>query len=578
MRLRTKAYLRIGFIVLLMGTVSAVGWYALATLDRALHDVAEHRIPTLVEQKINPLVDEQVASLMTKELPEVAGRYESIALMLNADRDMYQALVAEREALAASTPEAWEKAKQASEENLGQAEERMKKSLEKYDSPTLRELYQKFQEAFQAWKSVTSEVVAKAAHPDQREAATEISRAASVARFDEARHILDVMQDEQQAQIERVLKATAERNRAIAADQHAVQTAAEEMEQSSHQVRNRARKILFVFHGSVVLGGILCMGGVFYLIRTTLRQIRTTAEILRDIAEGEGDLTKRLPADTRDEFGELAMWFNRFIDRLEVLVANVVESGNQFAEGSQIVATRSQDIAAGAQSQVEAIESVTRSVETLSQLIQEIQQKAAEAAVQARDTDQLAHTGALSVEKSMESMELIRASANQISEIIGVISDIASQTNLLALNAAIEAARAGEHGMGFAVVADEVRKLAERCNRAASQITALIKESTDRIVEGAQLSEQVGGALQKIVAAVESTSQMISEIADVTQQQTSIAQQVVQAIGSVAAITQEASAGTSELASCSEELGAQAAALRSLVGRFKTRGELPQQI
>jgi len=177
----------------------------------------------------------------------------------------------------------------------------------------------------------------------------------------------------------------------------------------------------------------------------------------------------------------------------------------------------------------------------------------------------------------MESMELIRSSANQISEIIGVISDIASQTNLLALNAAIEAARAGEHGMGFAVVADEVRKLAERCNRAASQITALIKESTDRIVEGAQLSEQVGGALQKIVAAVESTSQMISEIADVTQQQTSIAQQVVQAIGSVAAITQEASAGTSELASCSEELGAQAAALRSLVARFKTRGELAHQ-
>jgi methyl-accepting chemotaxis protein len=577
MRLRTKAYLLIGFIGLLMVTVSAVGWYALATLDRALHDVAEHQIPTLVEHKINPLINEQVGALISQDLPEVAGRYESITLMLNADRDMYQALVAEREALAASTPEAWEKAKQASEENLGQAEERVKKSLEKYDSPTLRELYQKFQEAFQAWKSVTSEVVAKAAHPDQREAATEISRAASVAHFDEARHILDVMQDEQQAQIERVLKATAERNSMIAANQRAIQTTAAQTEEISHRIRSEARRTLFVFLGSILVGGLVCMGGVFYLIRKTLRQIRTTTELLRDIAEGEGDLTKRLPAVTRDEFGELAMWFNRFIDRLEALVASVVESGHQFAEGSQIVATRSQDIAAGAQNQVEAIESVTRSVQTLNQLIQEIQQKAMEAAAQARNTDQLAHTGAQSVEKSMESMELIRSSANQISEIIGVISDIASQTNLLALNAAIEAARAGEHGMGFAVVADEVRKLAERCNRAASQITTLIKESTERIVEGAQLSEQVGGALQKIVAAVESTSQMISEIAEVTQQQTAIAQQVVQAIGSVAAITQEASAGTSELASCSEELGAQATALRSLVARFKTRGELAHQ-
>ncbi len=124
MRLRTKAYLLIGFIGLLMVTVSAVGWYALATLDRALHDVAEHQIPTLVEHKINPLINEQVGALISQDLPEVAGRYESITLMLNADRDMYQALVAEREALAASTPEAWEKAKQASEENLGQAEER----------------------------------------------------------------------------------------------------------------------------------------------------------------------------------------------------------------------------------------------------------------------------------------------------------------------------------------------------------------------------------------------------------------------------------------------------------------------
>ena len=89
-------------------------------------------------------------------------------------------------------------------------------------------------------------------------------------------------------------------------------------------------------------------------------------------------------------------------------------------------------------------------------------------------------------------MELIRASSTQIAEIIQVISEIASQTNLLALNAAIEAARAGEHGMGFAVVADEVRKLAERSNQAAGEISSLIKESTIRVQEGAQLSEETG--------------------------------------------------------------------------------------
>ncbi len=166
-------------------------------------------------------------------------------------------------------------------------------------------------------------------------------------------------------------------------------------------------------------------------------------------------------------------------------------------------------------------------------------------------------------------MELIRASSQQISEIIQVISEIASQTNLLALNAAIEAARAGEHGMGFAVVADEVRKLAERSNEAAREISTLIKESTQRVAEGVQLSDETGNALKQIVAGVETTAAKIAEIASATVQQAANAQEVSSAIHSVSQVTEQSAAGSEEMASSSEQLGAQASTLRELVTRFR---------
>ena len=151
-----------------------------------------------------------------------------------------------------------------------------------------------------------------------------------------------------------------------------------------------------------------------------------------------------------------------------------------------------------------------------------------------------------------------------------MIADIASQTNLLALNAAIEAARAGEHGMGFAVVADEVRKLAERSNLAAGEITKLIKESSGRVQEGAQLSQETEEALKKIIEGVEATAGKIGEIATATVQQASNAEEVSKAIQGVSEVTEQAAAGREQMASSSEELGAQAQALRDLVGRFTT--------
>jgi methyl-accepting chemotaxis protein len=212
---------------------------------------------------------------------------------------------------------------------------------------------------------------------------------------------------------------------------------------------------------------------------------------------------------------------------------------------------------------------MSASIQQLSQAIVHINQNADAATGLADKTAHLAKQGGDSVEQAIEAMVLIKKSSEQVSDIIQVISEIASQTNLLALNAAIEAARAGEHGLGFAVVADEVRKLAERSSAAAKEITALIKESTRRVADGAQLSEKAGESLARIVQGVQETAASITKIAQATREQSEASHEVNKAIQNVSSITETNASSSEELSASAEELGAQAAVLKNVISGFK---------
>ena len=312
--------------------------------------------------------------------------------------------------------------------------------------------------------------------------------------------------------------------------------------------------------------------------RERLQAERAAAELLRQkvdqllqvvAAAAGGDLTRKVTVSGDEAIDELAAGIGRMLEDLAAVIGQVTESALQFNEGSRVIAESSQTLAAGAQTQSSGIEEMSAAIEELARSIESVKAGAAQADEMARQTSDLAEQGGLAVQKSVEAMELIRGSSQQISEIIQVISEIASQTNLLALNAAIEAARAGEHGMGFAVVADEVRKLAERSNQAAHEISALIKESSQRVAEGATLSTQTGDALKQIIHGAGATARQISEIAAATVHQAGSAQEVTRGIQHVAEVTERTAAGSEEMASSSEELGAQAGILRDLVRRFQ---------
>lgn len=328
---------------------------------------------------------------------------------------------------------------------------------------------------------------------------------------------------------------------------------------------------VFVMIAVVLSLGVAVFGGV-WLIATITKPLLNAREAMRDIAEGEGDLTRRLDYTGSDELGEMADAFNRFASRVESVVDQVKAATEVIYTGAEEMAAGNVNLSQRTEEQASSLEETASSMEEMTGTVKQNADHAMHAKGLADEVRSQAEQGGNVMDQAVTAMSSINESSMKIVDIISAIDGIAFQTNLLALNAAVEAARAGDQGRGFAVVASEVRALAQRSAESAKEIKALIEESAVRVKAGTDLVDESGKTLMGIVDSVRKVNEIISEIAAASYEQSAGIDQVNQTVTQMDDMTQQNAALVEESAAASRSMQDQAQHLSELVSFFKTSG------
>ncbi|MBB5322049.1 methyl-accepting chemotaxis protein [Marinobacter oulmenensis] len=493
----------------------------------------------------------------------------SVSEILNGDRDLYQALVAQMSIIdLASSGDSSDQSFKDFNENADQARRRYEESIERLAGTGVAEHTEGFTQAFNRWRQSATKVIelARDGAPQQ---ARRLARSETDALFGELRNYFDKAgaHADEQAQ-----------NRAASA-------AADGLASST--------TVLVITVIALILSVILFI--VF--LRLIIQSIGTLRAQLDDIADGEGDLTKRIPVTKQDDLGTLSHSFNRVLENLQSMIGSIQSLSRDLGAESTHLATSARDNSEGVTKQTDSITMVATAINEMQSAIEEVAGNASRAAELTRNAETKGNNGARIIQGSSEqvrqlatrigeAVDVIRklsTDSDNITSVLDVIRGIAEQTNLLALNAAIEAARAGEQGRGFAVVADEVRTLAQRTQKSTEDIQSMISTLQSGVTEVVDImevsgkeatateksSEEADQELRAILEAISDIADVNTSVASATEEQTQVIDEINRSITDINDLAAASADRSQAIDGISKSLEEYASQLESQTGRFR---------